>query len=360
MVREVIDEVEVVRAEIRAAKRRVRRHRESRRTRPRETRIERRGNRQRRCVGVVNVRHDSRAGGITPDDIHGVCVPGARGGGLAQEVQGRGKRDVHLLRVVAWEHEDVGCGCGVGQAQDGGLDGAEGRIGADEEGACGTARERVTCRVLACCAVERREGEDGEELGEEEDETHFGVLGALFSRCIALLKFVDYSRMANSSLRRNVLSHLHHFPLPSYIVVRQGSDRQSMLVEMEPSAGWAMRLHLVVPGVCGGRGGDDPPIGDEAGMRDETAMDFPETVIPLAGHLEVACPVEASASFGGGAGRAVGSKTSTKDEYATYATSFSKSDCSIQTNLHRNLHASLLSLFHFHLCFLTASRYPCA
>jgi hypothetical protein len=139
MVREVIDEVEVVRAEICAAKRRVRRHREPRRSRPRETRVERRGNRQRGCVRIIDVRHDARAGGIAPDDIHGVCVPGAWGGGLAEEVQGRGERDVHLLRVVTWEHEDVGCGCGVPQAQDRGLDCAEGRVGADEEGACGTA-----------------------------------------------------------------------------------------------------------------------------------------------------------------------------------------------------------------------------
>jgi hypothetical protein len=79
-----------------------------------------------------------------------------------------------------------------------------------------------------------------------------------------------------------------------------------MLVEMEPSAGWAMRLHLVVPGVCGDRGGDDPPIADEAGMRNRPAMNYPETAIPLAGYLEVFCPVGASASFGGGAGRAEG------------------------------------------------------
>jgi hypothetical protein len=134
---------------------------------------------------------------------------------------------------------------------------------------------------------------------------HFGVLGALFpSRRIALLIFVAYSRMANSSLRRNALSHPHH--LPSYSMVRQGSDRQSMLVEMEPSAGWAMRLHLVVPGVCGDRGGDDPPIADETGIRDGTAMNYPETVVPLAEYLEVACPVGASASFSGGADRAEG------------------------------------------------------
>jgi hypothetical protein len=61
------------------------------------------------------------------------------------------------------------------------LDGAEGRVGADEESARRTAGERVTCRVLACCAVEGREGEDGEKLGEKEGETHFGVLGALIS-----------------------------------------------------------------------------------------------------------------------------------------------------------------------------------
>jgi hypothetical protein len=75
---------------------------------------------------------------------------------------------------------------------------------------------------------------------------------------------------------------------------------------MEPSAGWAMRLHLVVPGVCGGRGGDDPPIADEAGVRDRTAIDLPEPAIPLAEYLDVACPVRASAGFGGGARRAEG------------------------------------------------------
>jgi hypothetical protein len=62
---------------------------------------------------TVSVRHDARARGVAPDDIHGICVPGARGGGLAQEVQRGGERDVYLLRVVAREHEDVGCGCRV-------------------------------------------------------------------------------------------------------------------------------------------------------------------------------------------------------------------------------------------------------
>jgi hypothetical protein len=79
-----------------------------------------------------------------------------------------------------------------------------------------------------------------------------------------------------------------------------------MLVEIEPSAGWAMRLHLVVPGVCGDHGGDDPPIAGEAGMRDGTAMDYPAIFVPLAENLEVACSAAASASFGGGAGRAKG------------------------------------------------------
>jgi hypothetical protein len=108
-----------------------------------------------------------------------------------------------------------------------------------------------------------------------------------------LLIFVDYSRMAQFIAPAKCTFTPALIVSPSCVVVRQGSEGQSMLVEIEPSAGWAMRLHLVVPGVCGDRGGDDPPITGEAGIGNGPSMDYAETGVPLFEHLEVACPVVA-------------------------------------------------------------------
>ena len=136
----VIDEVDVVGAEIGVAERRARRHRVPGRPSASQAALERRRNGQRGCVSVVKAV-DLVACRLTPEngDAVGRGVIGGRC--LTKKREGAWTCDVDLLDVGSRQDQDGGGRGGVAEGEDGGLDGGESVVVAGGDSAIGAHKE---------------------------------------------------------------------------------------------------------------------------------------------------------------------------------------------------------------------------